>query len=579
MRPSFYQRRASPNFGNLPAILGKILRYAIYVLIAYAIYGYASRIWNSNRAERLAAAASGEIRAGDPLTAKGMLKEAFSLCPENPKAARIMAGLLDAEGSPLALAYHFIVLESGDATEEDRRAMIKSAVRHEDEPGALDKVVEVAEGLDDPSLPHLLQARIHARRGEVFESEEELRRAVGKRPASDTWTALARGLMARPERNGSTMDEAMGLLGQAARSDAGAGGLAAIDVALESEGLSPRSAAEWIEMHQSHPAADTISRLRADALALQINPGLREDVIDRVVARSRQLPLDEKPIVALWLVGHGAASKVCKFWGQEEAVGGGKEAFQIWLNAGLSAGHLPAVDEALEHAASPLEAYESLAIRSNVAAASGDAERSKSLGREAAAACQAYPEGLLEVVRIFLEGGNFPLALEHLNTLIIDPVSAGMVVERLIPCVSGGHSASDMLEFYEAILKIPAAREDSQLSDRADRLRLLMGGQVSEVDLQERLKKEPSNPSIRLTLALAHLLQGRPSRAGYELGMLDSDISPKDLTPPDKVVLVALLAVNGRILEARKISSDIGQADVSAEGFALIERYLRGRST
>ena len=105
-----------------------------------------------------------------------------------------------------------------------------------------------------------------------------------------------------------------------------------------------------------------------------------------------------------------------------------------------------------------------------------------------------------------------------------------------------------------------------------------MGGQVSEVDLQERLKKEPSNPSIRLTLALAHLLQGRPSRAGYELGMLDSDISPKDLTPSDKVVLVALLAVNGRILEARKISSDIGQADVSAEGFALIERYLRGRS-
>lgn len=576
MRPNFYQRRATPNFGKLPAILWRLVCYCLYALIAYAVWGFAKRTWDCRSAGKMAGVAATESGLHGPDAAKEILREAFSLCPENPKAARVMAGLLDAEGSAQAVAYHLIVLESGEATDADRRAMIDSALRHGEEPGALEKAVEVAGELGDPALPHLVKARIHARHGEAWESEQELRRAVATRPEPDTWIALARVLMANAGSNDAAGGEALDLLRRVAQSDRGSGGLEAIEVAVDGGLLNQEALGEWLDMHRSHPAADTVSRLRADAIALQKNPAMRGQVLERLVMRSRELPVEDKISVARWLVERGEAARVGGFWPVEEALSGGGEAFLVWIEAASASGAWDTVDEALGRAANPLKESQSLAILSNAANASGDAERSAVLGRAAVAACGANPESRIEVVRLFLKGGNFPPAIEHLSGLVSDPVMLAMVEEELVPLVGGGHGASEALAFYEEMLKLPGARTGDLLSDRADRLRLFLDGEVSEAGLQERLKQQPENPSPRLTLALSHLLQGRASRAGYEVGLLDSEIEPGKLNPSDRVAMAVLVAAGGNPSEALALAAEVGREDVTVEEFALIEKHVRG---
>ncbi len=524
----------------------------------------------------MAESAAAELELNGPGDAKEMLKEAFSLCPENPKAARVMAGLLDAESSAQAVAYHFIVLESGEATDADRRAMIDSALRHGEEPGALEKAVEVAGELGDPALPHLVKARIHARLGEAWESEQELRRAVAKRPAPDTWIALARALMASAGSNDVAGGEALDLLRQAAQSDRGGGGLEAIEVAVDGGLLNQQEMGAWLDMHRSHPAAETMSRLRADAIALQKTPALRGQVLEGLVMRSRDLPVEDKITVARWLIERGEAARVGGFWSMDDAMRGGGEGSLVWIEAASAAGAWDKVDEALVRAAGKLKESQSMAIRSNAAHAAGDAERSALMGGAAIEACGANPEARIEAVRIFLKGGNFSPASEHLSGLVSDPVTLAMVEEELVPLVTGGHGAHETLAFYEEMLKVPGVRNRALFTDRVDRLRLVLGGEVSETELQERLKQQPENPSPRLTLALSHLLGGRASRAGYELGLLDSEIEPEKLSASDRVVMAVLLAAGGNTVEARALADGVGRADVTLEEFALIEKHVRG---
>lgn len=576
MRPNFYQRRATPNFGRLPSIPWGLARYGLYALIAYAVWGFGKRTWDCRSAGEMAESAAAELELNGPGDAKEILREAFSLCPENPKAARVMAGLLDAEGSAQAVAYHVIVLGSSEATDADRRAMIDSALRHGEEPGALEKAVEVAGELGDPALPHLVKARIHARVGDAWECEQELRRAVAKRSAPDTWIALARALMASAGSNDAAGGEALDLLRQAAQSDRGGGGLEAIEVAVDGGLLNQQEMGAWLDMHRSHPAADTVSRLRADAIAMEKTPALRGEVLEALVVRSRDLPVEDKITVARWLIERGEAARVGGFWSMDDAMRGGGEASLVWIEAASAAGAWDKVEEALGRAAGMLNESQSLAIRSNAAHAVGDAEGSALMGRAAIEACGANPKARVEAVGIFLKGGNFSPATEHLSGLFSDPVTLAMVEEELVPLVAGGHGARETLAFYDEILKAPGLRNRALLADRADRLRLLRDGEVPEAGLQERLKQQPENPSPRLTLALSHLLQGRASRAGYEMGLLDSEIEPVKLNPSDRVVMAVLVAAGGNPSGARALAAEVGPGDVTVEEFALIEKHVLG---
>ena len=86
----------------------------------------------------------------------------------------------------------------------------------------------------------------------------------------------------------------------------------------------------------------------------------------------------------------------------------------------------------------------------------------------------------------------------------------------------------------------------------------------------------PANPSLRLTLALAQLLQGKIARAGYEIGLIETDFTIDDLNASDRLVLVCVLAANGKTGEASRLLNGLSEEEVTPEEYALAKRYLGG---
>ena len=562
--------------GVLPAILRRVVRYSIYGLIVYFLWVGAKSAWDCHCADRLAKTAAQELEDRSPVVAMGLLKEALSLCPENSHAARVMARLLDDEGSAQAIPYHLIVLDSGDATEWDRCAFIDSAMRHPGEPGALELAVKVAEEMDDPAMPHLIRASAHQHRGEMLESEEELRSAVSKRPAADTWIALARLLISQPDRAKKNAEIILGLLNQAAKADKGLSGFAAIEIALKSGLVTPDQLDGWLEMLRSHPAADIDGWLAMEAIALDINPGARDRILDGLLQRSVGVPAHEKPAIASWLLHHNEAERIGAFWTLNEAAASGGDAFLIWLDTVAASAGWEQVESALEDPSNPLDQSLALAVRSNAAMALGDFERSLALGREAISHASSTPNLRLEVAKVFLKHRNFTQAARLLVSLLQDPEQSPQGIEALKSMSGSGYRAAEILGLLDEVLKSPGVFKNEQMEDRADRLRLVLGGSASDDILQERAKKMPANPSLRLTLALAQLLQGKIARAGYEIGLIETDFTIDDLNASDRLVLVCVFAANGKTGEASRLLNGLSEEEVTPEEYALAKRYLGG---
>lgn len=560
--------------GVLPAILRRVVRYSIYALIVYFLWAGAKSIWDCYRADRLAKTAAQQLEDRSPVVAMGLLKEALSLCPENSSAARVMARMLDDEGSAQAIPYHQIVLDSGDGTEGDRLAMIDSAMRHPGEPGALELAVKVAEEMDDPAMPHLIRAAAHKHRGEMLESEDELRRAVSKRPAADTWIALARLLISRPDRTEKDADMILGFLSQAAKADKGPPGFAAIEIALKSGLVTPDQLDGWLEMLRSHPAMDTDGWLAMEAIALDINPAERNRILGGIVRHAAGMPAHDKLAIASWLLRRDEAERIGAFWTLNEAVESGGNGFLIWLDAVAASAGWEQVESALRERSNPLDQSLALAMRSNAAMALGDVERSSMLGSEAISHVSSAPNLRLKVAKVFLKHRNFSQASRLLASLLQDPEQSPQAIETLKSMSGGGYRAAEILELFDEILKSPGVFKNEQMEDRADRLRLVLGSSASEVILQERVKKMPTNPSLRLTIALAQLLQGKVARAGYEIGLIETDFTVDDLNASDRLVLVCVLAANGKTGEASRLLNGLSKEEVTPEEFALAKRYL-----
>ena len=177
---------------------------------------------------------------------------------------------------------------------------------------------------------------------------------------------------------------------------------------------------------------------------------------------------------------------------------------------------------------------------------------------------------------MFLKHRNFTQAARLLVSLLQDPEQSPQGIEALKSMSGGGYRAAETLGLLDEVLKSPGVFKNEQMEDRAYRLRLVLGGSASDDILQERAKKMPANPSLRLTLALAQLLQGKIARAGYEIGLIETDFTIDDLNASDRLVLVCVFAANGKTGEASRLLNGLSEEEVTPEEYALAKRYLGG---
>jgi len=184
MRPVFYQRRWEPNLGLSRHTIYRILFWLLMAFVAYRVFLFGKGVFDRYRATEIARVAATEFAEGRKADAMSSIKLALTYDERNPEAARLMARVFDAEDNPLAVEYHWLVAESGDATAEDLRLMALSAIRHGNENMALEAAAKNRKLGGDPAFPDLIEAQILASKGDTTGREKALRAALQNRESS-----------------------------------------------------------------------------------------------------------------------------------------------------------------------------------------------------------------------------------------------------------------------------------------------------------------------------------------------------------------------------------------------------------
>lgn len=573
MRPVFYQRRWEPNWGLSRHTIYRTLFWLLIGLIAYRGFLFGKGIFDSQRATSLAGQAQAQIAAGDKEQAILTLKQAFTLDESNPRAARVMARLLDADGNPVAVEYHRLVTDSSEATLEDFRLMALSAARHGEEEAALKSAEKNRELGGDPAFPDLINAQIFAMKGDVSGREKVLRSALQARESSETLTALADMLMSDREMFDLNAPEALQLLRRASEIDSGPDGLKALRKALASGFMTPDQRSTWLQLYRSHPAANSVSQLDAAGIEITLDPVARPSVVRKTQELFRTLPLAERVQAAQWFLQNGEPRAAIDILPLPQAASGPKS-FRLWIDAAMALGDWSSLEKALKSPSSSMDDSSRLPLLARALKQQGRTAEADAVYSEALRATESNPEKRSEVLARLLAAGEWDLFENNIAMVINDPKNAATAIRAWVPLARDQRSSARLLRFYEKALSSPVLKSDPYLLDRYEFCRLILGIPVPLEEVEARLAVAGSNPNYLATAALGYLKNSRKAKAIHLLegGKMPVDVS--QLTPSRQAALAAVLAANDRPVEARDIADRIPRQKLTIEEDAFLTEVL-----
>ena len=573
MRPVFYQRRWEPNLGLSRHTIYRVLYWLLVIFIAYRGFLFGKGMLDSYRATRLAAQAETQVAAGAKDEAMETLKQAFTLDDSNPRAARLMARLREAEDNPVAVEYYRLVAESGEASAEDFRLIALAAVRYGNE----DLAVEAAENHEklggDPAFPDLIAAQILAAKGDNAGREKALRAALQHKESSETLSALADFLLADAELLDLNAAESARLLRRAAEIDKGPDGLQALRKGLAAGILSPAERTLWLQLYRTHPAADTTSRLDAAEIEWAANPAIRPSVLQKTKELFRTLPLAERVKAAQWFLNQGEPRAVLEVLPYQQAASS-PAAMRLWIESAIVLGDWSALEAALRKPSPALDDAARLPLLARAIKQQGRAAEADALNAETLRRFQSNPAQLSEVLSGILAAGEWDLFEKNLTPVVSDPKVASSAIRAWVPVARDQRSSARLLGFYEKALASPVLAKDPYLLDRLQFCRLMLGIPVPIEDVEARLSLASDNPNYFATAALGYLKNGRKAKA---LHLLEGGEKPVDLskmTPSRQAAAAAVFAANDRTAEARQLAARIPRQKLTVEEVAFLDDAL-----
>ena len=573
MRPVFYQRRWEPNLGLSRHTIYRILFWLLMAFVAYRVFLFGKGVFDRYRATGIARVAATQLTEGRKADAMSNLKLALTYDERNPEAARLMARVFDAEDNPLAVEYHSLVADSGDATAEDLRLMALSAIRHGNENMALEAAAKNRELGGDPAFPDLIEAQILASKGDTAGREKALRAALQHRESSETLVALADFLLSDPELLDMNSAEAARLLKRAAEIDKRQPGLLALRKGLVSGILSPADRAEWMKWYLAHPAADTSSRLDAMEMELAANPDSRVVVVQKSMEVFRVLPVTEKAKAARWLLEKGEARAALEMLPYAQA-STAPSAIRVWIETVMALGDWSALEAGLKKPSPSLDDAIRLPLLARAIKQQGRAAEADAVYAEALQKFQSNPAKLSEVLAGILAAGEWDLFEKNLTPVVGNPQVASSALRVWVPIARSQRSSARLLGFYEKAMASPVLARDPYLLDRIQFCRLILGLPVPIEDIEPRLAQAGNNPNYMATVALGYLQNGRKAKA---LNTLEGEETPVDisrLTPSRQAAVAAVFAANDRAAEARQIASRIPRESLTVEEEAFLKQAL-----
>ncbi len=573
MRPVFYQRRWEPNLGLSRHTIYRILFWLLIGFVAYKGFYFGKDIIDSIRATRLAEQAEIEAAAGANEKALKTLREAFTLDDSNPRAARLMAGLLDAEENPVAVEYHGLVTESGEATAEDFRLAALSAARHGHDEQACTAAAKNREMGGDPAFPELIKAQILALKGDNAGREKSLRAAVEANESSDSLTALADFLMADAELYDLNGAEALALLRRAGEIDKGPKGLQALRKGLLAVNLPSADRRPLLQLYRTHPAADSASRLDAAGIEISTDPASRASVVRQTEESFRNLPLADRLKAAQWFLEVGEPRSVIELLPLQQAASG-PNGLRLWIDASVALGDWNSIEAALKKPIPSIDDSVRLPLLARAIKQQGRFSEADAVYSEALRATESNPEKRSEVLAGLLVAGEWELFEKNLSPVINNPRIASAALRSLVPVARDQRSSARLLRFYEKALKSPILAKDAFLLDRLQFCRHILGVPVPIEEVEARLAQAGDNPNYLATAALGHLKNGRKAKAMHILEGEEKPVDISKMTHSRQAAAAAVLAANNRTAEARQIAARIPRQKLTVEEIEFLDQAL-----
>ena len=572
MHPVFYRRKLTPNFGIGRGLFYRLLKWGLIVFIGWALVSFLRSQFAQADAQRYSDLAAKQLAANKSEEARASVVLALGAYPEHVDAARLLARMLDAEGDARSTYYHQIVTKSSRASIEDFKNLAKALVKYGDYIGAQVVAERVADRWKEPAYPHLIKADSFARQGDASAQEKELRLALEVHENQATLSALLQYLMSQPDLMPMRAPEIGRLLQKMAKFN-DAQGLDALRLGLVTPGLVKNERMKWIEQYRSHPAATSESLLLADEIQTQMDPSVREGLIQAQVKRVLGLRLDQREPVIRWMLKNDRPEAALAILTLPEALQS-REVFLLWIEAASRSQRWSEIDAALRNPANPLPSCDSLPFLAQSLKMRGDALNGDAIYRKAIALHESQPESTGEIFRHLILAGERGLFLENLDVLFEDPAWALGNFKAITSILRSQRDSQYLLEFLEGALKSPLLKNDVAVLDLIASTKLALKLPVSLAELEFRANQQPHDIRCRMTYALGLLCEGRKAKAIFELENGDHRVNTSNLDPWQKAIFASALAANDRLTEAQSLASSIPPDSLTNQEAALLNSFL-----
>lgn len=509
------------------------------------------------------------VERAKELSAQGKLQEAFNnaasamqMRPALPEVKRAYARVLLAANEPACLQVMQQLIDSSEATTEDRIELAEAALRFGDLPLAEKEAFQLLQqGQSTPQALYVL-ARVRLAQNRLPDALQALRECLEAGGGPEPAALLARLQIA--QNTSESLRSATELLRPIARQQDQAG-LDALLVLVASPALKSEEGAGWVEALRAHPLANDSQKLAAASAEIVMRPSAYAEVVKKAVDAFRNGTAEQRAELARWLNQNREYSGVLEVITAEEA-STRSDLFLVRLDAMAGKKDWQGIADLLRGDKLPLQNSVVLLYRGRASRELGKPEEAATFYRRALVESAPTRDVMWYVINYLKRIGEDKVLEQELEALTDNPSTARQAFAALVPLVQKRQDAEELYQLYERMLKRLPGDTVAQNDHRY--FAALTGRRADVSGGRELVAKEPQMLAYRITLALTHLKNGQQEAA---MKVFDGiTIDPAQIQPYQRAVLAAVLGANGRETEARQLARSVPGDSVTVQEYELI---------
>ena len=349
-------------------------------------------------------------------------------------------------------------------------------------------------------------------------------------------------------------------------------GSQALALGLEIGIVPPAEQADWILRLRKHPKVTPQMLLLADAATIQGNPAEKPRVVEGVVARLKEAPLDQRFSGAAWLLRMREPQQAELLVTRDESMKS-PEAFMIWMTPRQIDGHWDQIFEALKLPNNPLPPYQRDLFAAE-ALTKETKENQKAEGEKAfAKVLSDYGKKSPECYKVLLflnVAGEQALYEKGVQNLFADPTLAQNALPQVLDVMRHRSDATKLLGVAEQALASPQLSGNVTAQNEQAYQKLVLNEPVNLVELSNRTEANPNEFSYRVTEALSLLKSGDKVKAREVLESIEATVDSTKIPSYQKGVLAMVLEANGDHRNALGLISQIKPSEMTLQELSII---------